>query len=128
MRDSDLCSIGPPTKDGYALDAAHFREALLTEWPAATVRQDEQELSPMHFRGEIPIAEDRITFGFAKSGQVLLLENGSIPGYAVVACWFRRLVPPEYRLLLHDESFYFEVELRPDTTEEVLIAAMREDS
>lgn len=110
-----LVSPGDPVE--WRLGAQAFAEAVGRRWPQAGIRgwgEDGHLTASAWIRGED--AWDDILIELHPNGNAIGIDTRSYDTAAEIACWWRRLVPPDIpTLLLYDRSFAGYTEIWPDT-------------
>lgn len=116
--------ISPPEKGNWIMPAAEFVSHLLRRWPSARVRAAyNSDLSP-EWEMEMPGGVFMGNFYPPLSG--VAFSGGTFEDLATFAAWFRSLVPSEQTLLFYQEGFNWDMELKPNTTAQEIVAALNE--
>jgi hypothetical protein len=100
--------VTPPEATTWTLSPEDFTTALHERWPDAEVREV-PDSDPTY---ALDFTAGDVDGSFGRDGQSLGL-NGDVHEAAVVAAWFRGIVPAEQPLLLYDPALNGQVALEP---------------
>ncbi|MGC9668871.1 hypothetical protein ACNTMW_20220 [Planosporangium sp. 12N6] len=116
--------VVPPEPAEWSLGVEAFAEAVVARWPDAGVRgwgEGAHLAASAWIRGSEPW--DDILVELHPNGRTIGIDVRSYERAAEIACWWRRLVPPDIAVLwLFDRSFPGYSELWPDTTPSEIFA------
>ncbi len=111
--------IGPLLEESWRISLDAFSYALLQEWPDTDIKHSKE--ADIALRWILGISNSPLLCSLHVSGQAIFVEGGNVKDYAILALWFRRLVPAEHQLFLYHIGLTQKIGLTTTTTEGQII-------
>jgi hypothetical protein len=111
--------VSPPGPTDWKLDPNQFREAVVSRWPGAQIRDvgDAHRTAALDVR--LDVDGKQVDGTLSRDGLAIALD-ADVQSSARVARWLRSIVPDSQPLVFYDEGYSADVALTADTTEDEL--------